>query len=263
MNSVYDPDGLIIVGTLYGYGDLGYDGSWMIEPGKGYWLRSYGDGSVFISGSFSGRVEDSNSNDFSNIKINEKTLFVTSNVSKNNEIRYSLPPKPPYGGQDVRFFGDTKLCSKDECIIEVMNNKNLLKIECDLLNGDEWELVDDSKNVYSCFENEVFDISGSVKTILLRKTSSSNLDKFSLLPAYPNPFNPTTNIQFYLGKSPDNLLLNIFDINGSLVQTLLSENLNKGHHNVQWNARGQSSGIYFLKLETDGFIQIEKLMLIK
>ena len=57
--------------------------------------------------------------------------------------------------------------------------------------------------------------------------------------------------------------INIFDINGSLVQTLLNEKLNKGHHNVKWNASGQSSGIYFLKLETDGFIQVEKLMLIK
>ena len=57
--------------------------------------------------------------------------------------------------------------------------------------------------------------------------------------------------------------LQIFDITGKLVGTLIDDTIDPGNHIVQWNAEGFSSGVYFLKLESGIYSQVEKLMLIK
>ena len=57
--------------------------------------------------------------------------------------------------------------------------------------------------------------------------------------------------------------LQIYDITGTLVETLMDEKLEPGQHTVKWNGTGFSSGVYFLKLEAGSFSQVEKLMLIK
>ena len=57
--------------------------------------------------------------------------------------------------------------------------------------------------------------------------------------------------------------LQIYDISGTLVETLMDEQLAPGQYTVKWNATEFSSGVYFLKLEAGNFSQVEKLMLIK
>ena len=78
-----------------------------------------------------------------------------------------------------------------------------------------------------------------------------NITKFEAM-NYPNPFNPETTIKLSL---PDNRIvrIDIFNIRGQRVNTLLNENLNQGHHNIIWNGtdsqgREVSSGIYFYKI---------------
>jgi flagellar hook assembly protein FlgD len=57
--------------------------------------------------------------------------------------------------------------------------------------------------------------------------------------------------------------LQVYDITGKLVATLMDEQLGTGQHTVKWNGTRFSSGVYFLKLEAGSFSQVEKLMLIK
>ena len=49
------------------------------------------------------------------------TLYFGIEIPESNLLSYSLPPKPPEPTTDFRFSGDTKLCTSDECVIEVMN----------------------------------------------------------------------------------------------------------------------------------------------
>lgn len=79
---------------------------------------------------------------------------------------------------------------------------------------------------------------------------------------YPNPFNPVTKISFALPKQGF-VTLKVYDILGKEVATLVNEVKNQGSYSVDFNASNFSSGVYFYKLETNGFSDIKKMMLIK
>ena len=87
-------------------------------------------------------------------------------------------------------------------------------------------------------------------------------DKITINPAYPNPFNPSTNISFSL-EQYYNVSIDIYNLRGELVSNLLKEGLVAGNHSVIWNASDQSSGVYLLRVSTDNFISTQKVMLIK
>ena len=86
--------------------------------------------------------------------------------------------------------------------------------------------------------------------------------EFVLYPAYPNPFNPTTTIRFNIVIT-DASLLEIYDITGQMVETLVNERLLSGKHEIIWNASNQSSGVYFVRLSNSTFQQTKKLILLK
>jgi hypothetical protein len=73
---------------------------------------------------------------------------------------------------------------------------------------------------------------------------------FELFNNYPNPFNSSTNIEFQLSKKSF-IVIQIFDINGKLVDILESDYLNAGRYRTKWNANNYSSGVYFVKMTTD------------
>lgn len=79
---------------------------------------------------------------------------------------------------------------------------------------------------------------------------------------FPNPFNPTTNIQFTL-PSASQVRLNVYDILGRQVATLVNGVRAAGEHQVSFDASGLSSGIYIYILEGNGFSLSRKLTLIK
>jgi len=85
---------------------------------------------------------------------------------------------------------------------------------------------------------------------------------FSLSQNYPNPFNPTTNIKFDVPKS-GNVKLNVYDMSGKVVQELVNTALNAGAYSILLNAVNLSSGTYFYRLESEGYTDTKKLVLIK
>jgi hypothetical protein len=89
--------------------------------------------------------------------------------------------------------------------------------------------------------------------------------EFAIMKIYPNPFNPSTTIRFNIGVETRHAvsLLQIFDITGRVVETLLNEKLITGEHEVVWNASGFSSGIYFVRLQSGTVVQTQKIVLVK
>lgn len=84
---------------------------------------------------------------------------------------------------------------------------------------------------------------------------------------YPNPFNPSTTINFYLQNDAD-VSLEICNVKGQTVQTIVRNHLNKGKHEFVWNGRndaneGVSSGIYFIKLRANNDFKKKKIILLK
>ena len=90
---------------------------------------------------------------------------------------------------------------------------------------------------------------------------------FVLYQNYPNPFNPTTTVEFSLSAAAD-VRLDIYNILGQRVTTLLDEKLPSGAHRVVWDATngdGQrvATGIYLYKLQVDSDKETKKMMFLK
>lgn len=85
---------------------------------------------------------------------------------------------------------------------------------------------------------------------------------FALEQNYPNPFNPVTNINFSIPKA-GMVKLVVFDALGRQVTELINANYNAGTYKVDFDASNLSTGVYFYKLQTDGFTDIKKMMLVK
>ena len=87
--------------------------------------------------------------------------------------------------------------------------------------------------------------------------------EFMLYQNYPNPFNPETAIGYRL-SAISQVNLNIYNIVGQKVTTLVSERQPAGRYEVTWDASGFASGVYLYRLATDnGFVQTRKLVLLK
>lgn len=85
---------------------------------------------------------------------------------------------------------------------------------------------------------------------------------FSLSQNYPNPFNPATTINYTL-ESRTAVKLEIFDLTGSRVATLVDGVGSVGSHSIAWDASSMASGIYFYKLTADGHSMTRKMMYLK
>jgi len=86
--------------------------------------------------------------------------------------------------------------------------------------------------------------------------------EYALSNAYPNPFNPTTTIEYSLPQSGDVSLI-IYNLTGQEVTRLVSEVQQAGYHKVTWDASNLSSGIYFYRLQAGDFVQTRKMVLLK
>ena len=84
----------------------------------------------------------------------------------------------------------------------------------------------------------------------------------SLDSAYPNPFNPTTTLN-YAVPSDMNVTLAIYDMRGRMVDELVNDLHTRGRHQAIWNADQYASGVYMVKLMTGSTVQVQKVMLIK
>ena len=93
-------------------------------------------------------------------------------------------------------------------------------------------------------------------------------EAFALANNYPNPFNPATTIKYALPEA-SSVTLEIYNVVGQVVRTLVADHQNAGRYVVQWDATNESghslsSGIYFYRLEAGGeFLEVKKMLLLK
>jgi uncharacterized membrane protein len=85
---------------------------------------------------------------------------------------------------------------------------------------------------------------------------------FLLEQNYPNPFNPSTTIRYQLPVASE-VKLEVYDVLGKKVATLVSERQAAGYYQYVWNANGLTSGVYFYRLQAGGFVETKKMMLVK
>ena len=90
---------------------------------------------------------------------------------------------------------------------------------------------------------------------------------FGLADNYPNPFNPETTLKYQLPEAAD-VKLEVYNVVGQVVRTLVADHQNAGRYVTQWDAtndNGQplSSGIYFYHIQAGDFQKTKKMLLLK
>ena len=110
-------------------------------------------------------------------------------------------------------------------------------------------------------------ITVDVSAVLSSIKEASLPEEFALYNNYPNPFNPVTNIAFDLPEASE-VILEIYNISGQRVRTLVNKQYQAGRHMVQWSATndfGQSvaSGMYLYRIQAGSFVSHKKLVLMK
>lgn len=165
-----------------------------------------------------------------------------------------------FGAEDEVLFGrDLFYDEFDEEWIEdyrevFENDENGLPVQ--ILMGEYDSFEDD----FFAFQRILLSWDGTIVSV---NDDAANLpNAFTLGNAYPNPFNPTTNVPFELNRS-GHVTLQAFDMLGRQVATLVNEPLAAGTHTVTFEAGNLASGIYMLRLQTGNQVQTSRVALIK
>jgi uncharacterized delta-60 repeat protein len=125
--------------------------------------------------------------------------------------------------------------------------------------------LDNLKNVYVAGKNDADDgiiIKYVQAPIGIQPLGNEIPKQFELTQNYPNPFNPNTNIEFSLPQ-PGLVKLAVYDMLGREVSVLINQDLNAGRYKYDFSGSALSSGVYFYRLEANGFSEVKKMNLIK
>jgi len=172
---------------------------------------------------------------------------------------------------DVTMSWD--LSSLPETIIGLTLTDNTTNATTDLLQSEELTFTTIAKgsfpaygsngvNIYPQVGESQFTLSVAYSALT---TNDDMMPKeFALHPAYPNPFNPTATITFDVpAQTHSNASLQIYDITGRLVATLVDEQLAPGTHTLQWQPVNLSSGLYIVQLKAGDQTFNQKITFIK
>jgi hypothetical protein len=194
-----------------------------------------------------------------------------------------MPPAPPEGSFDARFESSegglmvqthpVEVSTVIDLPITVQSSAYPLTVSWSLKGDGSYELSEGVTSHLVRGEGALRIANSEVRRLVLKVTGSSSLPKeFSLSQNYPNPFNPTTNIKYALPVD-SKLTMEIYNVLGQRVRTLISNDLPAGYHVVEWNGTGNAgqqlaSGVYFLQMSATGingkkFSEIRKLMMMK
>ncbi len=125
----------------------------------------------------------------------------------------------------------------------------------------EWD-GDPNRSITVSEDMEVQDIWGEQPEPTNVRQIADTPGSFQLEQNYPNPFNPSTSIVFNLQESA-HVTLEVFNIQGQHIETLVNSSLSAGVHTVNFNASQLASGLYLYRLQAGSFVQTRKMQLIK
>ena len=167
--------------------------------------------------------------------LKNDSLYISTNIFPN--VFYLFPARP-----DTLIY--TKVKNTGLAVSYILTDSGSVNVIWeDSLNG----------------KIQLFGIGASVITGV---KDNRNTMTYHLFQNYPNPFNPSTTIKYQIPKE-SNVTIKIYDVLGREVSTLLNTEQKVGEHEVEWNANGFASGIYFYQIKAKNFIDTKKMLLIK
>lgn len=101
---------------------------------------------------------------------------------------------------------------------------------------------------------------GQVQSVVTDRAATA--ERFSLSQNFPNPFNPSTTIAFTVSQR-SHARMDVYDLVGRHVATLVNEDVNAGSYHTTWNASGFASGAYIVRLQAGSFVATQRMLLMK
>ena len=240
------------------------------------WARS----SQQVTSSYYTKINGNLDADGASLTDDELTLIQEYPILTNQTIRYPKCAVDDYlNVHTIYEFGEYGCNHPKSVYYKKLNSVPLLRIECPndsvlfvemIGSGTGWE------GTFTPPELGIYDVRISASDI----DGNTGIDNYQFeyigtgiddpemsianirLSNYPNPFNPETTISFSFPKS-DNISLEIFNIKGQLVETLITDYREAGKHSIIWDAKNINSGIYFYRLQTADFTEMKKCILVK
>jgi len=162
-------------------------------------------------------------------------------------------------GEDGYRFVDVTNC----VLLDYQLQRILTQYRISFQIDNDW----DDHSDYVSFKTSESAVEQNWPTLFIYMSNGVGIDENTLvhnlqISNYPNPFNPVTTINYNLAQNA-NVLLQVYNLKGQLIETLVNQNQAAGQHSVTWNAVNQSSGIYFYQLHTGAQTATGKCLLLK
>ena len=199
-------------------------------------------------------------------EIIERSLSRIS--SMRNMIMDMLDLTQIESGKKVREISNINITQIARTAIDTMNPYAIQKDVTIFLNApDDIYIQADQEEMEIILNNLIsnaikYNISNGKVFCNITKNENEIVTDYNLEQNYPNPFNPTTKISFAIPNN-EKVTIEIFNSNGEKIKTSLDENKVAGKYQLEFNAEGLSSGIYFYRITANKFSQTKKMILIK
>jgi hypothetical protein len=162
----------------------------------------------------------------------------------------------------------------EEYIMNIIDSTIAVIDEAQVRNFQRWPILDEYvwPNAYvgGSYENEIDYLTDWITDRLewideqaMRADDDHQLIRsYSLDPAYPNPFNPTTTIEFSIPQT-EFVTVKVYNLVGHEITTLINDELFTGNYSIKWDGSRQPSGLYLVQIESGSFIKTRKMVLLK
>jgi hypothetical protein len=276
-----------VASNYFGYGEPSpaYSVATVILPGKAYWVKMNGAGTLSMNypGAAPKQSPATDLNAMNRITIvdaagRQQSLYIGEETSVREPLNFfELPPSAP--GFDARYSSgrmvETYPANLDkegvyEYPIAINEAAYPVSIRWNTVKPAGRSLVltsADGKNTVMNGSGAVRLTDANVKSVVVRLADVQLPTKYALGQNYPNPFNPTTRFDVAIPKLA-NVTVAIYDVLGRQITTLMSGQQGAGLYSMEWDgrdARGLNvpTGIYFIRMLSDEFNQTQKIMLMK
>lgn len=281
-STIEDPSGILTQTPIYTYRDGSYvEGPDLIEVGEGFWIYAAESGTVSMEAGVSqssktstARKKDRVLADIDRIEFEAegtKADFYMNRAEMSSQemARYLLPPKAPSPQLDVRTSEGYKASDEKEVKLELVSDSYPVKVTVPQTHNntsDSYRLIvhiDENEKYLDLLPGKTVAVSQDHDKIVLKRVGENEMAvENKLSPNYPNPFNPETTIKYQVGSQAD-VSMEVYNVLGQKVRTLVNEAKQPGTYNVRFNASDLASGIYYVRIQIGNFSEIQKMTLIK
>ncbi|MEX2572831.1 MAG: T9SS type A sorting domain-containing protein, partial [Balneolaceae bacterium] len=281
MAGIVDSSEILTDTPVFGYNGQEYQQADTLLAGRGYWIYASEEGQVHLdlrNRRENGQAPEKSVNEpveglaeisFSTGQAEQVVRVAAMPLDQGEKNRYLLPPRPPDPFLDVRTGDGFAITDRPSTAIELSASHYPVQVE---LNG----IGEDAGYVYRIIAGEgdrqrfIDLLPGRARTIdreyeqltLTRIGAEEVILATAIDPNYPNPFNPVTTIEYRLTEFT-RVRLQVFDLLGRRVATLIDEGQPPGIHRVQFDGSDKASGLYLLRIQAGDYTNVQKLTLIK